>query len=159
MHRITGSSLSLIVAASVYSLPAFALAPPSADALGADDRAGSASAAICEFGAFVDQPVLLAAFTGESWNPANAWGPPDAGKAVPAEPGDTGTDNAGDTVLSLMQPGPRPPESAARTVDNERPEDWARTAERPMPEPGLWVVLIAGFLGVCAMARRRIVSS
>jgi len=157
VYRIAGSSLSLIVAASICSLPAFALDSPGANSLAADDRAGGAAAAICEVRSNIDPPVLLAAYTGES--------PHLAAKALPTEPVDPGADrsDAGaappDTVLSLMHPGPRPPPVAARTVDDEQPGDWIRTAESTVPEPGLWAVLIAGFLGVCAMARPRIYSS
>ena len=152
MYRIAGSSLSLIVAASICSLPAFALDPLGAKSLAADGRAGGATAAICEVRSDIDPPVLLAAYTGES--------PHVAAKVLPTEPVDPGADAAPpDTVLSLMHPGPRPPQVAARTVDDEQPGDWIRTAESTVPEPGLWAVLIAGFLGVCAMARPRIYSS
>lgn len=158
MYRIAGSSLSLIVAASVCSLSAHALAPLPRSA---ESWAHGDAAAICVIDAHVDHakidhPTLLAAYTGESDVTAHA---------LPTDPGGRGPDSSiadaapPDTVLSLMQPGPRPPKVAARTVDNERPEDWMRTAERPIPEPGLWAVLVAGFLGVCAMARRRIFSS
>lgn len=159
-----------MVAASVCGLPALAL-----DSLSAGDRAGGAAAAICEVGAYIDQPVfdhavfnhplLLAGYTRATPNPAAARTRADPGKALPTEPGDPGADTAGageappDTALALMHPSPRPPQLAARTVGDEQPEDWMRTAERPISEPGLWAVLIAGFLGACAMARRRIFSS
>lgn len=171
MYRIAGSSLCLMVAASVCGLPALALDSLAAGALSAEDRTDGAAAAICEVGAYIDQPVLhhpmlLAAYTRAAPNPAAARSSrADPGTALPTEPGDPGADTAGageappDTALSLMHPGPRPPRIAARTVGDEQPEDWMRTAERPIPEPGLWAVLIAGFLGVCAMARRRIFSS
>lgn len=35
----------------------------------------------------------------------------------------------------------------------------ARTSDRAASEPGLWVLLVAGFLGICAVARPRIFTS
>lgn len=158
MYRIAGSFLSLIVAAACCNLPAYALDPPDASARAADSMVAHDAVAICEIGADIERPMLLAAYTGES--------PKVAAEAPPTEPGASDSENSGagaappDTVISLMQPGPRPPQVAARTVDDEKqPEDWIRTAESTTPEPGLWAMLIAGFLGVCAMARRRISSS
>jgi hypothetical protein len=40
---------------------------------------------------------------------------------------------------------------------NEGAEEWFRLAANfPIPEPGSWTMLIAGLLGMCAVARRRI---
>jgi hypothetical protein len=38
-------------------------------------------------------------------------------------------------------------------------EEWVRLPEAPAPQPGTWAVLLAGFLGICAVARPRIFSS
>lgn len=172
MYRIARSFLCTI-AAAVCSLPAFALDPL---ALAADSRIGGEAAAICEVDADINQPILLVAYTGEAQNVAGARSPrAEAPEALPTEPGDSGGGRSGagtappdtvppdtvppDTVLSLLHPGPNAPQGATRAVDNEQSGDWIRTAESTVPEPGLWAVLVAGFLGVCAMARPRIFSS
>lgn len=38
-------------------------------------------------------------------------------------------------------------------------EHWARSADGAPAEPGFWVLLVAGFLGICAVARPRIFTS
>jgi hypothetical protein len=196
VYRITDPFLSLIVAASIWSLPALAL-----DQGVADDWANGDAAGICAVGGDIDHPMLLAAYTGKSPDlagarssrahanlaPSNALDDPGADGAGrnSADHGTTGMNTAGQntagnmdsqpgphprsspgagevpphTVLSLFHQSPRPPQVAARTVGDEQQGDWMRTSENKVPEPGLWAVLIAGFLGVCAMARPRIFSS
>jgi hypothetical protein len=55
-------------------------------------------------------------------------------------------------------PGPRP--GAAQAANDGHKEQWLRLPEgSAIPEPGLWALLLAGFLGICAVARPRIFSS
>ncbi len=48
---------------------------------------------------------------------------------------------------------------AGQPGDVSRDEPSARPSDNPTTEPGIWVVLIAGFLAMCAVARRRLFSS
>jgi len=72
-----------------------------------------------------------------------------------------------DTKLSLLEntPLPRQNGSLAKARDVSRPGNngleaqWMRLDDSPIPEPGIWAMLVAGFLGICAVARPRIFSS
>ena len=72
-----------------------------------------------------------------------------------------------DTKLSLLEntPLPRQNGSLAKARDVSRPGNnaleaqWMRLDDTPIPEPGIWAMLVAGFLGICAVARPRIFSS
>ncbi len=61
--------------------------------------------------------------------------------------------------LSLIQSTPvRLP--GTPQAGNDRPaEQWMWASDSSIAEPGIWVVLIAGFLGMCAVARRRFLIS
>ncbi len=63
--------------------------------------------------------------------------------------------------VALRQDASRPlPGAAPAGNDGRKQEQWLRLPERgAMPEPGLWALLLAGFLGICAVARPRIFSS
>jgi hypothetical protein len=63
--------------------------------------------------------------------------------------------------IVAMRPGaPRPQPGAAQDANDGRKEQWLRLSESgAVPEPGLWALLLAGFLGICAVARPRIFSS
>lgn len=63
--------------------------------------------------------------------------------------------------VALRQDVSRPPPRAAQAGnDGRKEEQWLRLPESgTMPEPGLWALLLAGFLGICAVARPRIFSS
>lgn len=60
-----------------------------------------------------------------------------------------------------MRPGaPRPQSDSAQDANDGREAQWLRLSESgAVPEPGLWALLLAGFLGICAVARPRIFSS
>lgn len=47
----------------------------------------------------------------------------------------------------------------AQSGNDRREEPSVRPSANSIPEPGTWVVLIAGFLAMCAVARRRIFPS
>jgi hypothetical protein len=70
-----------------------------------------------------------------------------------------------DTRLALLQNTPHPLQDTSRARDSShatgarQDADWARMTDNPMPEPGTWAMLIAGFLGICAVARPRIFTS
>ncbi len=68
-------------------------------------------------------------------------------------------DGRQDTRLSLLQNSPRSVPGTTLTRDDRSQEQWMRLSERTIPEPGAWAVLIAGLLGICAVARPRIFSS
>jgi hypothetical protein len=68
-------------------------------------------------------------------------------------------DDRQDTRLSLLQNSPRSVPGTALTRNDSREEQWMRLPDRTIPEPGAWAVLIAGLLGICAVARPRIFSS
>lgn len=59
-------------------------------------------------------------------------------------------------LFRSLKPG-RPTGKAESVVADSA--EWIRTAEKSgTPEPGGWAMLMAGVLGVCAVARRRMVS-
>jgi hypothetical protein len=69
-----------------------------------------------------------------------------------------------DTKLSLLKNATDPLQERPRSRSDTPSADkqaaaWARLDESPIPEPGTWAVLIAGILGICAVARPRIFSS
>lgn len=72
-----------------------------------------------------------------------------------------------DNKLSLLENAPlsRQNGSLAKARDVSRPGNngleaqWMRLDDSPIPEPGIWAMLVAGFLGICAVARPRIFSS
>lgn len=62
--------------------------------------------------------------------------------------------------VALRQDAPRPLPGAAQDGNDGRKAQWLRLSESgTVPEPGLWALLLAGFLGICALARPRIFSS
>jgi hypothetical protein len=146
--------LPLMFAASIWGMPAFAL-----------ERGASDASAGCAAGGDADRHMLLIAYTDD--------------RMLLAAPGDSRTDrNHKDIAVkrdSTFGPAAgeepaagvtsRPGHStgslkvAARTVGDGQQEEWVRLADSPAPEPGIWAVLIAGFLGMCAVARPRIFSS
>jgi hypothetical protein len=62
-----------------------------------------------------------------------------------------------DAVARQAALGSRP--GAAQSGDGTAAENWLRKSDRAPAEPGLWVLLVAGFLGICAVARPRIFTS
>lgn len=62
--------------------------------------------------------------------------------------------------VALGSDASRPLPAAAQVGNDGRKEQWLRLPESSaIPEPGLWGLLLAGFLGICAVARPRIFSS
>lgn len=62
--------------------------------------------------------------------------------------------------VALRQDAPLAPPGAAQPGSDGQGEQWLRQPEgSASTEPGLWVLLLAGFLGICAVARPRIFSS
>lgn len=60
-----------------------------------------------------------------------------------------------ETKLALLHSTPL----ASRDTATGTEEQWVRIPDSPIPEPGTWAILLAGFLGICAVARPRIFSS
>ncbi|MEO8716785.1 MAG: hypothetical protein ABI423_01055 [Burkholderiales bacterium] len=48
---------------------------------------------------------------------------------------------------------------AAQRGNDRSAEQWMRSPDSAPAEPGLWALLAAGFLGICALARPRIFAS
>lgn len=62
--------------------------------------------------------------------------------------------------LALLENVQLPLNDSARAAALRRDQTWVRVSDTPnTPEPGTWAVLLAGFLGICAVARPRIFSS
>lgn len=62
--------------------------------------------------------------------------------------------------VALRQDAPRPLPGATQAGNDGRKGQWLRLpGSGAIPEPGLWALLLAGFLGICAVARPRIFSS
>src|SRR3954463_15717677 len=62
--------------------------------------------------------------------------------------------------LALLENVQLPLKDSAKAAALRRDQTWARLSDAPnSPEPGTWAVLLAGFLGICAVARPRIFSS
>lgn len=73
-------------------------------------------------------------------------------------------DTRQDAKLSLLQKSTDPLTERPRSRSDSPSSDkhaagWARLDDSPIPEPGTWAVLIAGILGICAVARPRIFTS
>lgn len=69
-----------------------------------------------------------------------------------------------DTQLSLLQNSTDPLQERAHSRSDtpdagKQAAGWVRLDDGPIPEPGAWAVLIAGVLGICAVARPRIFTS
>lgn len=63
-------------------------------------------------------------------------------------------------AVALRQDVLRPLPRASQTGNDGQKEQWVRLSDGNfIPEPGIWALLIAGFLGMCAVARPRIFSS
>ena len=60
-----------------------------------------------------------------------------------------------ETKLALLHATPL----TSRDTPTGTEEQWVRVPDSPIPEPGTWAILLAGFLGICAVARPRIFSS
>jgi hypothetical protein len=59
-----------------------------------------------------------------------------------------------------MRTGTPRSEPVSAQDGNDAKGQWLRLSEGgAVPEPGLWALLLAGFLGICALARPRIFSS
>jgi hypothetical protein len=62
--------------------------------------------------------------------------------------------------VALRKDAPGPTPGAVRGANDLQKAQWLRMADvGAVPEPGLWALLLAGFLGICALARPRIFSS
>jgi hypothetical protein len=72
---------------------------------------------------------------------------------------------AGERLPAMSDGAGNPPAAGVRTVaaqgggKNAAAENWVRKSDWAPAEPGLWVLLVAGFLGICAVARPRIFTS
>jgi hypothetical protein len=134
VNRIAACSLSLLLAATLVPMPAQAVA------LG-----GGIAGSSC--GPGIDL-VRVAATTGF--------------KPVPATANDTVPAAANGTVLATANSTAARPEGTERDSSSGaevQQAQWIRRTGIPVDEPGILVLLVAGFLGMWAVARRRDLSS
>lgn len=166
MHRIFTPFVTVTLAATVFSTVALA-----------DNAPESIARALCERVthldiAYMDQATPPAAGqTGkaceESSEPAATVGkienvPLAAGATKLAELGpERPLPSAGTAELlpDARRAVRRDMPNANARVKSGHDDEWVRLSEGPMPEPGAWAVLLAGILGIFAVARPRIFSS
>jgi len=151
--------LALMVSASLWHAPVLA-APPSDAAKAAAAKGANTFSVIPEAAAQALQPqgarklenvpVVFESARSRREAPTPLGGLPETRQ---------------DAKLSLLQNSTDPLAERARTRSDSPPADkettagWARVDDGPNPEPGTWAVLIAGILGICAVARPRIFHS
>jgi hypothetical protein len=142
VNRIAACGLSLLLAASLVPMPAQAVA------LG-----GGIAGSSC--GAGIDL-VRVAATTGFKPVPAAV------NDTVPAAVNGTVLASANGTVLATASGTAERPEGTERGSSSGaevQQAQWIRRTGIPVDEPGILVLLVAGFLGMWAVARRRDLSS
>jgi len=138
VRRTGGSLLCLMAAASIWSGSALAL-----------ERIDLAAAGACDGNSAVDYRMLYAVNGGafaESFAKVPALA--RSGDGLPAVAAGKGKD-----VAAKMLP------AAARGGSGESGEQWMRSADSAPVKPGIWALLLAGFLGICALARPRLFES
>ncbi|MEO8165669.1 MAG: hypothetical protein ABI619_09765 [Betaproteobacteria bacterium] len=160
MPKIVTPFFTLMIVASLW--PAVALS--------ADER-GTLDQAPCAHTAYMDQNTAPAKNALQPCEPAtdahtgahkieNVPLATVAGAAIESGP-DRPQPSAG--IAEALPEGRRAvrrdmPNANAR-VQNGHNDEWVRLSEGPIPEPGAWAVLLAGILGVLAVARPRVFSS
>lgn len=133
-----GLLLCLMAAASIWSGSALAL-----------ERIELAAAGACDGASTLDHRMLFSVDAGAfRESSAQVLALARKGEGLPAVAAGTGKDAA-----SKMLP------VAARGGSGENGEEWMRSADSAPVEPGIWALLLAGFLGICAVARPRIFES
>ncbi len=138
VRRTGGLLLCLTAAASLWSGSALAL-----------ERIDLAAAGACDGNSAVDYRMLFAVDGGafpESFAKVPALARKGDGLAAAAA-------GKGKDVASKMLP------AAARGGSGETGVELMRSADSAPVEPGIWALLLAGFLGICAVARPRIFES
>jgi len=140
MYRITTAIFTLIVAASICCAPALAA-----------QVARTAAGGSCTVGDDTGYRMLLVADAGAP-SGLLVWPMPAVRKVGE-------TPRVLDSV-ALRQDVPRSLPVAAQSGHDGQKEQWVRLADgNSSSEPGIWALLLAGFLGICAVARPRIFSS
>lgn len=139
VHRTGGGLRGLAAASVLWSGCALAL-----------DPGAPAVAGFCDGGRAPDCRTLFA---------VGASAPTEFAKSLPS------LAFAGARLPTMSDGAGEPPAAGVRTnaarggVQNAAAENWVRKSDRAPAEPGLWVLLVAGFLGICAVARPRIFTS
>jgi len=77
-----------------------------------------------------------------------------------ARPADAPRDTDQPGKLALLENAPMSLKDSPNAAATRPDQTWVRLSDKSnVPEPGSWAVLLAGFLGICAVARPRIFSS
>lgn len=138
LHRTGALLLCLTAAAAMWPVSVLALT-----------RVDFAAAGACDGTSTLDYRMLFAVDRGM---PQMASGPLLAvagkSKGLPMV-----ADGEGKDVAAKVRP------VADRSGGERGGEQWMRSAEDATAVPGIWALLAAGFLGICALARPRIFES
>jgi hypothetical protein len=138
LHR-TGALLLCLTAAA-------ALWPGSVLAL---TRVDLAAAGACDGASTLDYRMLFAVDGGRPWvSSGRVLAVAGKSEGVPMVAAGEGKD-----VAAKVLP------AADRSGSGRGAEQWMRSADDAPAQPGIWALLAAGFLGICALARPRIFAS
>lgn len=158
VHRIAALHLALIVAAAIWSTPALAL-----------DQRNIMAVGVCDPGGYMDYRMSPERPNQTSSLELVCNDLLSAGAMIDVNPMRFDPIGIATQVQywSVAEGSPLTPlrnipvffSGTAQSGNDRHEEPSVRPSANPTPEPGTWVVLIAGLLGMCAVARRRIFPS
>jgi len=138
VHRTGALLLCLTAAAAMWPGPALALT-----------RADLAAAGACDGASALDYRMLFAADGGmPRVSPGQVRAVAGKSEGLPVVAAGAGKD-----VAAKVLP------AEDRSGSERSGEQWMRSADGTPAEPGIWALLAAGFLGICALARPRFFAS
>lgn len=182
-HRTAALHFPLVVAVAIWSTPALALDQRNIMAVGVCDPGASmdyrlsperrdhkssrelACNDLLSAGGMIDvepnqgDPIGIATQV-QYWSVAGGSSLTlDGSRHQPGRAGSGSGDARQDGKLSPLRSIPVFFSGTAQSGNDRHEEPPVRASANPVAQPGTWVVLIAGFLGMCAVARRRIFPS